>query len=73
MRQQSGPESNGTEGTTPYSEVYGGACGVIREEAVGISHSVNTLEKGIQLFSFQLRQTRLFNLGMATSLGEGKF
>ena len=40
-----------------------------------ISHSANTLEKGMNPTRLPWalgRQTRLFDLGMATSLGEGK-
>ena len=47
----------------------------ILDKAAYISHSTNTLGKGMNPFFFQLwvGQTVFFNLGTATSPGEGKF
>ena len=50
----------------------------ILDKAIGISHSINTLEKGMNptILSSSMgkivKQTGLFSLGMRTSLGEGK-
>ena len=49
---------------SPYLSIYGGACDVMVIVVINGDGNLSSL--------IIVRQTRLFNIGMATSLGEGK-